>query len=152
MRFGSGHVECSNWGKVSDSIANMGSGRILRVRASNHSWHPRHLALMHPIRLSQWKVPDNINYILILIKFILHGAIDLSVNWCTYSNVFIYLFIFIQIKELCTLVNWLSTMNSLRNASNSISHYSNCWCKNLLAPEKLESGKPRSPSGPAKEV
>ena len=27
-----------------------------------------------------------------------------------------------------------------------------CWCKNLPASEKLESGKPRSPPGPAKEV
>ena len=27
-----------------------------------------------------------------------------------------------------------------------------CWCKNLLAPEKLESEKSQSPPGPAKEV
>ena len=27
-----------------------------------------------------------------------------------------------------------------------------CWCKNPLAPEKLESGKPRSPPEPAREV
>ena len=27
-----------------------------------------------------------------------------------------------------------------------------CWCKNPLAPEKLESRKSRSPSEPAKEV
>ena len=26
------------------------------------------------------------------------------------------------------------------------------WCKNLLTQEKLESGKSRSPPGPAKEV
>ena len=121
------HAECSDREKVPDSIANTGSRH---VRASSHNWRPRYLALARPVRLGRRKVPDSINYVLILIKFALHGVIDPSVDWCTYSNVSIYLFIIVRIKKLCTLINWLSIMDSLKNVSNSIGHYSNqmiCW-------------------------
>ena len=108
-----------------DSMLMCSHGLVVWYAPSLHTRdvHPDHFHWQYVLYLK-------IQYLKNFKSIALHIMIDPSFDQCTYSIASVHLYIFVQIEELCTLINWLSSLDSLKIIINSIDNYSNqmvCW-------------------------